>query len=127
MNCLQLFHDGRNLFDSQPWLKQIAIFGSMLAAFLIVLEARRAGINVICCVDSSPARIGNEVLGVPIIPFDDLKRLDKNLDAIILSNEQDHENAIKNILVPYLPKSNLIVLSWKELAFNSLQFTSALP
>ena len=99
----------------------------MLAAFLIVLEAGRAGINVICCVDSSPARIGNEVLGVPIIPFDDLKRLDKNLDAIILSNEQDHENAIKNILVPYLPKSNLIVLSWKELALDSLQFTIALP
>ena len=126
-NWLQLVHDGRNLFDSQPGLKQIAVFGSMLAAFLIVLEARRAGINVLCCVDSSPARIGNEVMGVPIIPFNDLKRFDKNLDAVILSNEQDHENAIKNILVPYLPKSNLIVLSWKELALDSLQFTIALP
>ena len=126
-NWLQLVHNGRNLFDSQPGLKQIAVFGSMLAAFLIVLEARQAGINVICCVDSSPARIGKQVLGVPIISLSDLKCLDQNLDAIILSNEQDHEDAIKNILVPYLPKSNLIVRSWKELALDSLQFTSALP
>ena len=125
-NWLQVAHSGRNLFDSQSGLRQIAVFGSMLVAFLIVLEARRAGINVLCCIDSSQVRIGNEVLGVPIIPFDNLKRFDKDINAIILSNEFDHEEGIKKILYPYLPKSNLKVLSWKELAISSLQLTSTL-
>ena len=120
-NWLQLVQVKKNLFDSQAGLKQIAVFGSMLVAFLIVHEARRAGLEVTCCIDSSPARIGNQVLGVPIIPFDDLRRFFKNIDAVVLSNEEDRDEGIKNILIPYLPESSLKVLSWKELAINSLR------
>jgi hypothetical protein len=125
-NWLQLVQVKKNLFDSQAGLKQIAVFGSMLVAFLIVHEARRAGLEVTCCIDSSPARIGNQVLGVPIIPFDDLRRFFKNIDAVVLSNEEDRDEGIKNILIPYLPESSLKIISWKELATNSLRLKSTL-
>lgn len=124
-NWLKLIHAGRNLFHCQPKLTKIAVFGSMMAAFLIVLEARRAGIEVVCCVDSSPARIGKQIFGVPILSLMDFKWFDRDLDAVILSNERDHEDAIIKLLAPYLPQSKLQVLSWKELAFNSLKFTGA--
>lgn len=124
-NWLRVIQAGYKLFDSHPQLDRIAIFGSMMVAFLIVLEARRAGIDVLCCVDSSPARIGGEVFGVPILSPADFRRFDERPDAVILSNERDHEDAIRKLLAQHIPDPNVKVLSWKELAANTLELATS--
>ncbi len=120
-NWLRLIHAGGNLFDCQLSSKKIAVFGSMMAAFLIVLEAHRKGIEVICCIDSSPARFSADVLGVPIIPLQDLKQSGVTFEAVILSNERDHEDGMKRLLLPNLPTADVQVVSWKQMARESLR------
>lgn len=115
-NWLALAREGRSLFQGPPQLRRVVILGSMLAAFLIVLEAQRAGIQVACCIDSSPQRIGEKLLGVPVRPFEALGELPEPPDAVILSSERDHETAIRSLLTPFLPSPGLPVISWKELA-----------
>jgi len=96
---LQLLHEGKPLFSGTPDLKRIVIFGSMLTAHLLVLAARKRGIAVLCCVDSSKSRIGNKVLDIPIAPLEALEKI-SHLDAVILSSERDHEDGLKNMLHP---------------------------
>lgn len=117
---LHAIHHGRSLFDNKPQIKRIAIFGSMLTAFLIIQSATLSGIEVLYCFDSSPARIGKQVLGVPVVPLKDLRHHAKNIDAVILSNEHDQENALKTILKKHLKHNpNIPVLSWKDLALKA--------
>ncbi|MEM5785895.1 MAG: glycosyltransferase [Syntrophobacteraceae bacterium] len=114
-----LANEGQTIFEGKPEFRRVAILGSMLTAFLLVLDARRAGIEVACCLDSSPARIGQQVLGVPIIPHEQLRGVEA-VDAVILSSERDHEEALKEILTPHLPDRDLRVLSWKDLAREAM-------
>ncbi len=117
---LQAIHQGHTLFDSKPQIKKIAIFGSMLTAFLIIQSANRSGIEVLYCFDSSPARIGKQVLSVPVVSLKDIQQHAKDIDAVILSNEHDQETALKIILRKYLKHNpNIPVLSWKELALKA--------
>lgn len=116
-NWLSAIQNGRNIFDSQKNLKKIAVFGSMLNAYLIIESAQQAGIDVLGCFDSSPARIGKQVLGIPVYPIADLSEKSKRLDAIILSSEHDQEDALKKILNEYIQQNqHLPVISWKDLA-----------
>ncbi len=112
---LHAIHQETNLFAGKPQFQKIAILGSMLTAFLLVQEARRNGIEVVACLDTSPARIGENVLGVPVVPHEALKEM-SSLDAVILSNERDHEHAVKKMLAFNMPDPKLPVLSWKEMA-----------
>lgn len=117
---LHAIHQGRTLFDSAPKIKKIAIFGSMLTAFLLIQSANRSGIKVLCCFDSSPARIGKQVLGVPVVSLKDIGQHIKDIDAIILSNEHDQEDALKILINKHLKhRSHIPILSWKELALNA--------
>lgn len=111
---LQLLHEGKPLFSGTPDLKRIVIFGSMLTAHLLVLAARKRGIAVLCCVDSSKSRIGNKVLDIPIAPLEALEKI-SHLDAVILSSERDHEDGLKNMLHPWRERSGFRILSWKDL------------
>ncbi|MDY6879095.1 MAG: glycosyltransferase [Thermodesulfobacteriota bacterium] len=105
----------RSLFEAHPEIKTIAIVGSMLTSFLIVEAARKSSVQVMCCLDSSSARIGQNVFGIPVVPHDELRKM-ISLDAVILSSERDHEQAISNILSANLPRKDLPIYSWKELA-----------
>lgn len=116
-NMLSGMQKGRNLFDSRKNLESIAIFGSMLNAYLIAESARQAGIRVVGCFDSSPARIGSRVLDIPVYPIDDLRKKSLECDAIILSSEHDQEDALRLILKEYLKDNPAIpLISWKDLA-----------
>ena len=114
-NWLQNLHAGRTIFQNSHGLQNIAIFGSMLTAFLLVLDAHQSGINVVCCLDSSPVRIGTQVWQVPVVPLDQLVNFELLLDAIILSSERDHEVALRNTLSEQ-GNCHLPVISWKDLA-----------
>lgn len=108
---------GQNLFSSRPDLKRISIFGSMLNAYLIAQSAHQAGIEVIGCFDSSPARIGKNVLEIPVYPLSGLDGNSDGCDAVIISSEHDQENALRRILLGHLPSNpDLPLISWKELA-----------
>ncbi|MEI7811861.1 MAG: glycosyltransferase [Ignavibacteria bacterium] len=118
-NFLSGIQNGVNLFYSQKNLKKIAIFGSMMNAYLIAESARQLGIEVIGCFDSSPARIGKNVLDIPVYPIEDLVEKSKYCNAIILSSEHDQEDALKLILKAYIQQNpTLPIISWKELAAN---------
>jgi len=87
----------------------------MLTSFMIVKDAQNNGINIINCLDSSKQRIGNNVLGIEIIPLDDINKIENKIDAIILSSEREHEEALKDIVRNKLINKDLPILSWKEI------------
>ncbi len=105
---------GISLFTGKTEMKRIAVFGSMLTAFLIVLHAGNRGITVDCCFDSSPRRIGKSVWNVPVVRLTELRDREHLLDAVILSSERDHETALKEILREHC-SDGLPIVSWKEL------------
>jgi hypothetical protein len=88
----------------------------MFTAYLLVLDALRSGVEVVACVDSSPARIGACVFGVPVLPHAQLGALEESIDAIILSSERDHEDGIKKMISLRLDSTAMPMISWKELA-----------
>jgi glycosyltransferase involved in cell wall biosynthesis len=114
-----LLHTGSSLFSYNPGLRRIAILGSMLTAHLLVLAAKRRNIEVVCCVDSSPARIGKYVLGIPVTPHEHLLACGGQLDAVILSSERDHEEGLRRLLASAQVHRKFHIHSWKELAAAS--------
>ncbi|MEN6374038.1 MAG: glycosyltransferase [Smithella sp.] len=116
-NFLSGIMSGKNLFSSRTSLRKIAIFGSMLQAYLIAESARQAGIEVIGCFDSSPARAGKKVLEIPVYFLTDLDERSVYCDAVIISSEHDQENALKQILKVHIQQNpTLPIISWKDLA-----------
>ena len=105
----------RNLFRNYPNLKNIAIFGSMLTAYLIIEEAITNRIKVIHCYDSSPSRINKVINDVRIISLEKLKKNLKGIDLLVLSNEQDQEIAIKKYIKKYTQTKFNRIISWKDL------------
>ena len=109
---LQALNEGRTLLgDLRP--QNVVVFGSMFAAYLLVMDARKSGHNVIACVDSSPKRIGRDVLGVPVLPHESMKKM-MDPFIVIASNERDHDEAIVEIIKPNLPNPFVPVFSWKD-------------
>lgn len=116
----QLIHAGHSIFAGQTQLRRIAIFGSMLTAFLLVSSARQAGIEVICCFDSSPARIGKDVLSVPIVALATIREYSTQIDAVILSSERDHDEGLRHIIQKYAAEEQFAIYSWKDLAITAV-------
>jgi hypothetical protein len=108
-------HAGRPLFCRRPTFRRVAIFGSLATAALLILEARRADVDVACCLDSNGQRIGRRLLGVPIVPHADLRR-HAPVDAVVLSVERDADDLFKKLLGPHLPDPGVPIVSWKALA-----------
>jgi glycosyltransferase involved in cell wall biosynthesis len=116
---LHAIYRGDTLFSGSPSIKRIVVFGSMLTSFLIIQDARRSGVEVICCLDSSPARIGENVWGIPVRPLHDLGKMEESIDAVVMSSERDHEDALRRILVSLAAGRNMEFVSWKDLALNA--------
>jgi glycosyltransferase involved in cell wall biosynthesis len=112
---LNKLNSGKSLFNADFSHKRIAIFGSMLLSYLIVLEAKRQGIEVVCCLDTSDARIGANVLGEPVVALSDFDLRKTGVDCIILSNERSNEMAIRSIILEKI-NDEIKMYSWKELA-----------
>ncbi|MEZ3136808.1 glycosyltransferase family 2 protein [Stutzerimonas kunmingensis] len=94
--------------------RRIIIFGSAFIAALLILEARRHGFHVVCCVDSNSTRYGTQLLDVPIhAPGWMLKHVSSD-DVVIISSERDHEHYIEAVIRKNL-RAPTMLLSWKEL------------
>lgn len=110
---------GRSLFSGSAELGRIAIMGSMFAAFLIVLSAKRCGVEVVSCLDSSPARVGQAVFGVPVVSLERLAEIAPEIDAVVLSSERDHDEALRKTVQAHA-HAELAIFSWKHLiAFHA--------
>ncbi|WP_301360333.1 glycosyltransferase [Stutzerimonas nitrititolerans] len=94
--------------------KRIIIFGSAFIAALLILEARRHGFHVLCCVDSNSTRHGSELLGVPIQAPGWMREHVSADDVVIMSSERDHEHYIEAVIRQNV-QSTARLLSWKEL------------
>jgi len=99
--------------------RRIIIFGSAFIAALLILEARRHGFHVVCCVDSNSTRYGTQLLDVPIhAPGWMLKHVSSD-NVVIMSSERDHEHYIEAVIRKNL-RAPTILLSWKELLKQSV-------
>ena len=107
---------GSSLLESHHELHRIAVFGSMLTAYLLIQDAENAGIQVVGIFDSSLARIGNTIFDHPIQAINELANLSADCDAIIITSERDHEEAIVQILASHLRNKNIPITTWKNLA-----------
>jgi hypothetical protein len=106
---------GVSLFDLYSKVKKIAVFGSMLTAFLIVKEAVDAGVDVVCCLDSSTQRVGRSVLGVPVLSSSLVNDIESEVDMIVLSSEREHDDALREILKSRLINKDMDIISWKDM------------
>lgn len=105
--------EGRNLFSHLAPGSRIAIVGSVLVSALLVHEAREAGVEVACCLDSNITRQGRTWLGMQIRPHAWLAGRDERIDAIVLSSERDHEDELEELLRQHDPATPIV--SWKDL------------
>lgn len=94
--------------------RRIIIFGSAFIAALLVLDARKHGQQVLCCVDSNSTRHGTEMLGVPIRSPKWMRDHVETNDVVIMSSERDHEHYIEALIRNSLQVSAEVV-SWKNL------------
>jgi len=118
---IRLSQQGRGPFPVAGGVRRVAILGSLLAAGLLALDAQRAGLEVACFLDSSPARQGERMLGTTIHPPSWLNRHGQTLDAIILSSEGEGEEGIRVMLQSHLGSARIPILSWKDLATAHLE------
>ncbi|MDP2875640.1 MAG: glycosyltransferase [Holophaga sp.] len=108
-------HQGGTLFSKSFPHKRIAILGSAFVAYLLVLEAQRAGVEVVCCLESKTYRHADKVLDVPIVPHEWLRDHAKEIDAVLLSSERNHEEWLETIVRSHCGGHLLPVLSWKTM------------
>lgn len=94
--------------------RRIVVFGSAFIASLLILEARRHGYHIACCVDSNSNRHGRRLLGVPIQPPGWMGTHATADDVVVISSERDHEHYIEAVIRQnlHVPAS---LVSWKEL------------
>lgn len=94
--------------------KRILVFGSAFVAALLILEARRRGLQIMACIDSNSTRHGTQLLGVPIQAPSWMSTHATANDVIIISSERDHEHYIEAVIRQSLPGPATLV-SWKSL------------
>lgn len=104
---------GRNLFAAQA-ARRIVLLGSALVAPLLILEAREAGCEVVCCVDSNIYRHGQKLLGVDIHPPAWLASHRDDFDLLIFTSEKDQEGYLEN-MIEAAAQGKIPTMSWKEL------------
>ena len=105
---------GENLFSAFPEGTRIVILGSVLLSALLVNEAREAGLEVVCCLDSSVTRQGRTWLGLDIVAPSWLAGNNGPLDLVVLSSERDHEDELFPLIRRHDP--TIPIVSWKQLA-----------
>lgn len=91
----------------------IVILGSAFVAALLLRDAREAGVNVVCCVDSNVTRQDRAWFGMQIVPPSWLAAREERIDLIILSSERDHEDKLGAFIKRF--DATTPIQSWKDL------------
>lgn len=108
-------HTG-NAFDPlvSAGMKRIAVFGSMLIARMLQLDAESAGVRVVAFVDGNRARQGRTMAGIPIVSHDWLADDSIGIDAVVLSSEKNKSDALRALISSRLAQ-RVPVVCWKDL------------
>lgn len=109
---IALARSERNIFTGYAPGTNVVILGSVMLAAILIQEARKADLNVVCCLDSNVTRQGIQWLGVPIVAHDWLQTA-TGIDLIVLSAERDHEQELIEGMHQLSPATP--VVSWKQL------------
>jgi glycosyltransferase involved in cell wall biosynthesis len=108
---------GVNLFSSLA-AQRIVILGSALVAPMLILEAREAGRQVVCCIDSNVYRHGQQLLGANINPPGWLAQHRADFDIVVFSSEKDQEGYLVHMINAFAG-GEIPSLSWKQLVIDS--------
>lgn len=106
--------NGGNIFSKIPQGSRVAILGSVFIAAILLIEAKEAGVSIVCCLDSNTRRQGQTWFGVPIFSHSWLATRDTSIDFILLSSERDSEDELERTL--RLHDATIPVASWKKIA-----------
>lgn len=119
---VQAFHgwavavdSGKSLFASLPGSARLVIFGSVLVAALMVMDARRHGVDVVACLDSNVHRHNDLLLGVPIHPLAWLRENPDSYDYVVLTSERTDATYQQQYLEGIVG-TPIRTVSWKVLA-----------
>jgi glycosyltransferase involved in cell wall biosynthesis len=102
------------LHNSQ--VKNVVIFGTRKTALYLYEDLKQATFNILCFLDNNPNMQQQTLKGLPIYPEEWLEFNYKQLDAVILSIEGQHDAAIKARLEKMIDNHDVLILSWKDLA-----------
>lgn len=105
---------GGNILSTLPQGARIVVLGSVFIAALLLFEAREAGLQVICCLDSNIQRQGQVWFGIPIVAHSWLAERSESVDLILLSSERDSEEETKEMLRAH--DAVTPIKSWKDFA-----------
>jgi glycosyltransferase involved in cell wall biosynthesis len=97
-------------------IKRVGIFGAMKTALYIYQDLKKEAFEVVCFLDNNPNMQQQTLKGLPIYPEEWLESNYKQLDAVILSIEGQHDAAIKARLEKMIDNHDVLILSWKDLA-----------
>lgn len=110
---------GGNLFSD--WRgRRIVILGSALVSPLLILEAREAGCEVVCCIDSNSFRHGQHLLGLEIHPPGWLAQHRADFDTVVFSSEKDQEGYLADMVDMYA-KGHVPSVSWKQIVAQATE------
>ncbi|MBU0623102.1 MAG: glycosyltransferase family 2 protein [Gammaproteobacteria bacterium] len=110
---------GGNLFAS--WRgRRIVILGSALVSPLLILEAREAGCEVVCCIDSNIYRHDQHLLGLKIHPPGWLAQHREDFDTVVFSSEKDQEGYLAD-MVDMFAKGHVPSVSWKQIVAQATE------
>lgn len=108
--------NGNSAADALNGRKKVVILGSALVAALLIIDFKKAGIEVVACLESNVPRQGGTLLGVPIIPIHDLSQPDSPIQLVVLSSEKNQETQLTQLIQKLALKPPATV-SWKQLVF----------
>ncbi|WP_372629537.1 glycosyltransferase [Cohnella sp.] len=117
------------LYKKQPissviWdrgVRDVVIFGSMEMSLYVLKDLQNSGIKVHAFLDNSPMRQGLEMNKVGIYPVEWIRENVHRIDAVIFAFEGNHEEAIKEQVLQTSTRSDLQIVSWKQMVVWNLE------
>lgn len=106
---------GQSLFASLPRGSRIVIFGSVLVASLLILDAHFHGVDIICCVDSNAHRRERSLFGIPVNPLSWLSESSERFDFVVLTSEF-YSDAYQRRILNDIAGTTVPAISWKQLS-----------
>lgn len=107
---------GISYYLHQLGVGRVGIFGTMKTALYLLHDLQQEGFEVVCFLDNNQQMQHRTQQGIPVFPEEWLQTHFEKLDAVILSLEGQHDQAIKERLKQMTPNWKGLILSWKDLA-----------
>lgn len=111
-----LFEKGISTYLEENGVKSIAIFGAMKTGLYIVSDCQKySSVHVECFLDNNDSMQGQKIQSINVYSPSWLVENASKIDAIIISIEGNHEEAIGNQIEQLCNGKKIDVYSWKKL------------